>query len=66
MIGELIDEGIPVSCETDINAAVTSVMMQAVTLGDSASFFADLTIRHPENDNRELLWHCGPFPYSLR
>ena len=66
MIGELIDEGIPVSCETDINGAVTSVMMQAVTLGDSASFFADLTIRHPENDNAELLWHCGPFPYSLR
>lgn len=66
MIGELIDEGIPVSCETDINGAVTSVMMQAVTLRDSASFFADLTIRHPENDNAELLWHCGPFPYSLR
>lgn len=28
-------------------------------------FFADLTIRHPENDNAELLWHCGPFPASL-
>lgn len=27
---------------------------------------ADLTIRHPENDNAELLWHCGPFPYSLK
>jgi hypothetical protein len=26
---------------------------------------ADVTIRHPENDNAELLWHCGPFPSSL-
>lgn len=66
MIGELADEGIPVSCETDVNGAVTSVMMQAVSLGDGSPFFADLTIRHPENDNAELLWHCGPFPYSLR
>ena len=25
-----------------------------------------MTIRHPQNDNAELLWHCGPFPYSLK
>jgi len=24
-----------------------------------------VTIRHPTNDNAELLWHCGPFPKSL-
>ena len=23
-------------------------------------------LRHPQNDNAELLWHCGPFPYSLK
>lgn len=66
MLGELIDEGYPISCETDLNGAVTSVMLQAASLGDSSPFFADLTVRHPENDNAELLWHCGPFPYSLR
>lgn len=66
MLGELIDEGYPISCETDLNGAVTSVMMQAASLGDSSPFFADLTVRHPQNDNAELLWHCGPFPYSLR
>ena len=66
MVGELTDEGIPVSCETDVNGAVTSVMIEAASLGDSPSFFADLTIRHPDNDNAELLWHCGPFPHSLR
>jgi hypothetical protein len=29
-------------------------------------FFADLTVRHPKNDNAELLWHCGSFPYKLK
>lgn len=66
MLGELIDKGYPIGCETDLNGTVTSIMLQAASLGDSAPFFADLTIRHPANDNAELLWHCGPFPYSLR
>lgn len=61
----LTDEGIPTVCETDIHGAITAVMMQAVTMGESVPFFADVTVRHPENDNAELLWHCGNFPYSL-
>ena len=61
----LTDEGIPVACETDIHGAITAVMAQAATLDTEPQFFADLTIRHPENDNAELLWHCGNFPYSL-
>jgi len=61
----LTDEGIPVACETDIHGAVTSVMAQAAAMGVTAPFFADLTIRHPHNDNGELLFHCGNFPVSL-
>ena len=61
----LTDEGIPTVCETDIHGAITAIMMQAVTMGESVPFFADVTVRHPENDNAELLWHCGNFPYSL-
>ena len=61
----LTDEGIPTVCETDIHGAITAIMMQAVCLGDSVPFFADVTVRHPENDNAELLWHCGNFPFSL-
>ncbi len=63
---ELTDLGIPVVCETDIHGAVTAVLLQAARMGESPVFFADLTIRHPHNDNAELLWHCGPFPHSLR
>ena len=61
----LTDEGIPVVCETDIHGAVTSILAQAAAMDKNPIFFADLTIRHPENENAELLWHCGPFPPSL-
>ncbi|MBQ3038228.1 MAG: L-fucose/L-arabinose isomerase family protein [Clostridia bacterium] len=61
----LSDEGIPVVCETDINGAITAVMMQAVTMNKKSQFFADLTIRHHEKENMEMLWHCGVFPYSM-
>jgi len=63
---ELTDAGIPVVCETDIHGAITAAMLQASRQGETPAFFADLTIRHPKNDNAELLWHCGPFPYSLK
>ncbi len=65
-LGEMADEGLPISCETDVNGAVTLAIMRAVGLYEEVQFFADLTIRHPQNDNAELLWHCGPFPYSLK
>ncbi len=61
----LSEEQLPCVCETDICGAVTAVMVQAATLNEKPHFFSDVTIRHPENDNAELLWHCGPFPYSL-
>lgn len=61
----LSDEQIPVTCETDIHGAITSVMVQAAAMNEAPTFFADLTIRHPENPNGELLYHCGNFPLSL-
>lgn len=61
----LNDEGIPVVCETDIHGAITSLLVEAATLDDTRSFFADWTIRHPDCENGELLQHCGPWPISL-
>ena len=63
--GVLTGEGLPVVCETDICGAVTSVLAQAAKESIEPIFFADLTVRHPTNDNAELLWHCGPFPPEL-
>lgn len=61
----LTDEQIPVTCETDIHGAITSIMVQAATMNQHPTFFADLTVRHPENANGELLFHCGNFPVSM-
>lgn len=65
-LGEMSGERIPIACECDLNGAVTLTMLRAVSLSERPTFFADMTIRHPENDNAELLWHCGQFPYELK
>ena len=61
----LNEEGIPVVCETDIHGAITALMVEAADLEGTRSFFADWTIRHPDNPNGELLQHCGPWPISV-
>lgn len=59
--GEMTAEGIPTVCEGDVNGAITSVIAEAATGWEKTSFFADITQRHPTNDNAELFWHCGVF-----
>lgn len=61
----LNEEGIPVVCETDIHGAITAVMVEAAGLDTDRGFFADWTVRHPDNENGELLQHCGPWPLSV-
>jgi len=61
----LTDMGIPVACETDVHGALSSVILQNASEDFRPVFLADMTIRHPENNNAELLWHCGNFPFSL-
>lgn len=61
----LNERGIPIVCETDIHGAITALMVEAATRGEQRSFFADWTIRHPDDPNGELLQHCGPWPCSV-
>ena len=63
--GDLTQKGLPVSCENDIHGSITSALLLGATRMQTPTFLADVTIRHPDNDNAELLWHCGPFPSSL-
>ena len=60
----LNEEGFPVVCETDIHGAITAVLCEAAGMDEARSFFADWTVRHPDNENGELLQHCGPWPIS--
>ena len=61
----LNEEGIPVVCETDIHGAITAIMIEAAGMDEARGFFADWTVRHPDNENGELLQHCGPWPISV-
>ena len=66
LLGDLMDEGLPLACECDLNGAISQIIAYAMNLYDESVFLADLTIRNPDDDHSELLWHCGPFPYSLK
>lgn len=60
----LQDEGLPVTCETDIHGVISELLIEAATLGEHRAMFADVNNRHPHNDNGELLQHLGVFPFS--
>jgi len=64
-LSELSSLRFPVICEGDIHGAITSVMAQSAVMGKTPTFLADVTARHPGNDNAELFWHCGVFPGEL-
>ena len=60
----LADEGIYVACEWDVHMAITNTILLAASRGTRQPLQGEFTCRHPENENGELLWHCGPFPAS--
>jgi L-fucose isomerase-like protein len=62
---QVCDMGIPCITESDIHGAVSSIIVEAAAFNEAPSFFADLTVRHPVNDNGLLLWHDA-FPLSLK
>jgi L-fucose isomerase-like protein len=64
-VSAVCDMGIPCVVESDIHGAVSAIIAEAAGLNETPSFFADLTIRHPENDKGLLLWHDA-FPLSLK
>lgn len=64
--GALNDLGYIISCESDMHCALTMALLKCASLGKSNPFLGEFTVRHPENKNAELLWHCGPFPLSVK
>ncbi len=55
----LVSNEVPVSCESDIHGAVSLALMHRVSMAADPVFLADLTVRHPTDDNGILLWHAG-------
>lgn len=62
----LADSGYIVTCESDVHGAVTNALLACAARGERPPIFGEFTTRHPQNKNAELLWHCGPFPYSVK
>ena len=62
----LADMGYIISCESDMHGAISMALLSCASLGEKKPFFGEFTVRHPEDKNVELLWHCGPFAYSLK
>lgn len=62
----LYDMGYIVTCESDVCGAISQALLLCASRGKTKPCFGEFTVRHPENKNAELLWHCGPFPYSVK
>jgi L-fucose isomerase-like protein len=58
----LNDELIPAACETDVNGALTQLMLQ--WLSDEPAFGADMVAFDRDTDSA-VLWHCGKAPLAM-
>lgn len=64
-MGRVIEQGIPVSCEVDIHGALTMLVQYKASLEKIYPHFIDWTIKHQEEENVFLSFHCGNAPVSL-
>ena len=62
VLGRLLDDGITVGCEGDVDAGITQVMQQLLT--HEAPFITDM-IDLDETENTMTFWHCGNAAPSL-
>ena len=63
LLGELNDRGIAAGCEVDI---ANAVMMRALSLAsNSAPMLLDINNNFGMDNNKSILFHCGPVPLSL-
>ncbi len=60
-----VADRIPVGIESDIHGAISALLAHRAAFGAQPSFLADLTVRHPEQDNAVLLWHAGA-PFAMK
>ncbi|MBN2301952.1 MAG: hypothetical protein JXN60_05490 [Lentisphaerae bacterium] len=60
----LPDRGIHWAAESDIHGAVSCIIASAAMMNKPV-FLADITVRHPDNDNSLLIWHADA-PWSMK
>jgi L-fucose isomerase-like protein len=63
VLGELNERGIAAACEVDI---ANAIMMRALALaGGTPPTLLDVNNNFGMDDNKSILFHCGPVPLSL-
>jgi L-fucose isomerase-like protein len=63
LLGEMGDRGIPVACEVDIGNAVTMYALSLASGGPATCL--DWNNNYGEDENKCILFHCGPVPPSM-
>lgn len=63
LLSEMNDRGLPAACEVDIGNAV-AMRALALASGDVATCL-DWNNNYGEDDNKCILFHCGPVPQSM-
>ncbi|MCF7817388.1 MAG: hypothetical protein K9M54_05855 [Kiritimatiellales bacterium] len=61
----LIGDHLPFVLESDVCGAISTLMLQRASYATETAFLADVTARHPDDENGVLLWHCGA-PLSMK
>lgn len=62
ILSELNERGIAASCETDVT---NSVAMRILTLASGTSMLLDVNNNFNNDNNKCIMFHCGPAPISL-
>ncbi len=65
VFGRLTGQGMLTACEADVLGALAMLVNYRAALGETVPHFVDWTIRHRENPNWLLAWHCGNAPTCL-
>lgn len=60
----MVGDQISIGAESDIHGVISDLMLRRAGFDAGATYLAEFTVRHPENDNGILLWHEGA-PLSL-
>jgi len=63
--GRLTERGMLTACEADVLGTLSMMVNYGAALGQTVPHFVDWTIRHREDPNRLLAWHCGNAPACL-
>jgi L-fucose isomerase-like protein len=63
LLGELNDRGVPAACEVDVGNAVAMYALHLASGGPATCL--DWNNNYGEEDDKCILFHCGPVPRSL-